>query len=388
MNGLTLKFQVILMLLVGLIEGVQRSHINVSSTSLEFGQIQEYTYLDSSEITAIDDSFLSEFRKIENKLEYKGKMCSGSDIELNECFNSYLGINNQWVILCDSEIEYERSYKFLSSTFSNKENKIVYVVAESINSFIKKAPALIFSDAEKYNKLKTELSALIEKENIIITLTFLRLIEGNQKLGSLLISGLKLGLVTVFFIIWLILKKKYTLERMFAQPIIENMLFLIIIKEVLLIYYISKSDQSADSAYKIQKTTYLLTIVNILDSITRTFTWFLYLKLIYGIGIFRSIVTETDIKRFLFLFISLYVICSIDQILEGVFSIIVIYGIDWGNLKNIVVLSIIQVLCVILLIKSLKVLRLRLYMMNLFSEFNELSLESIRSINFKICQIK
>lgn len=160
----------------------------------------------------------------------------------------------------------------------------------------------------------------------------------------------------------------------------RSLVFLIILKDFILLYYIIQSGR--DMTQTAVMDFYLLTIIYTLESVTKTFIWFMLIFIAFGWGVYRQYLNSAEIKKTIFIFILIYFIFCLDQILDSFFNSHLAFNLDFKEIKNILFLLMVVVLIYYLAYKSIKRLKWKLY------EVSLLSLDYVPSLLLKIKMLR
>jgi hypothetical protein len=98
------------------------------------------------------------------------------------------------------------------------------------------------------------------------------------------------------------------------QKALSSLIYIKLILCVLIAYYIrvAEDDTGANSLIKV----YLDTIITTLSSIFKTIFWFLAIMISCGWQIYRHILTRSEMRRFIGIYIFIYLSVCFDQILD------------------------------------------------------------------------
>jgi hypothetical protein len=234
---------------------------------------------------------------------------------------------------------------------------------------------------EDFERLRTKYEVYVESENTFATVSYFRLIPIGQKKLGLIIEILKLILFVALYLIWKHLKSKFPNDIISMQSFIENLVLITIIKELIMIYFLVKTEQSPGAETKVSEY-YILTIVYTIECITRTFICFIFVLISIGVGTFRQYLTRVELKKVVFLFIFIYLFFCVDQILDSYFGEPLIFSLDFKDIKSVIFITALYSFAVLNTFKSIKILN------NKYLEIRYFASEYISSVLFKLHLLK
>lgn len=349
------------------------------------------TIIDTSNIFPINSSFTSEFHRITNQLEYSSAICRYDEYNFADPYKSCDKTSDQIILYLSDYNE----FSLVSWSAVKVFNKVVFLVYDK-DGFFQNTYDILSKDTSKvFYVNEKELSASLDKVlkdpayfNSLATLKFNRLQPNNSKTGALLMSIITVVVFSCFLFKWMQLNSRFANYRIYYHSIFEFVLFAVIVRNGFMIYYIFKYDHSAEAEYLQNDSSFVMVSIKLLAGLTRALTLIWYINLIYGIGIYRSHVVPSSIRKLLLLFLFLFVAFMVDPLIPDLLSITLFYGFDFGDLRSLVILPIIQIGLFWLLVHSVRQLNIRALFVSLFTEIGNFVYESLLGINFNLQQLR
>ena len=375
---------------------------NNNNSSLKITS-SEYEVYSTSNIQLIQKTFSNIDNKIVDNKKFIGKICDSQSVDyLVYCIKTFINVNKYWILIFDDYNAFKQVYaeyiapniagvEIQAAIFNSDKINIVTQIKNSLyttsleNVSVDELPKnfpIFTVENELYLTLKNEYNSINEKENMFVTIQYNRLVSIGQKKLSLIFTLTKLFFFIILYFVWKFLKNRYVADIMAMQNFIENVITLIIIKELILIYYLIKSSNYPDSYSPNNSENYILTIVFTLECISRTFICFIILLVSIGIGIYRQYLSRTELKRVVLIFVAMYLFFCVDQILDSYFGDPIIGPLDFKDIKSIFFIGLLLGFCLVSCIKSYNTLKKK------YDEIRYFAQEYLESINFKLCMIR
>ncbi len=111
------------------------------------------------------------------------------------------------------------------------------------------------------------------------------------------------------------------------QKVLTALPYLKLILSLLIIYYVKEArDETFDNTHSLIKV-YLDTIITTFESIFKTIFWFMFIMISSGWQTYRHVLTQTEMRRFIGVYIFIYLSVCFDQILDLLLSHPVVFNV-------------------------------------------------------------
>lgn len=361
-------------------------------------------FISDSQVTLLSE--LIEFnpnstiKKEENNfyLKHLGKICLGSsptEILVN-CIFYYQNYNRNWILLSSSFSLLKDIYNF--TYFNENKTESKYSVSAVIANYdtIPELSDLNFTiypniiplyqvNNSLYQTLSQQYTIDKEKDNVFVEINYItkgQLVIVNV---SFYLSLNLLVLCITVSVIWTILMRCYKKyfpnnNRMTIQSLLRLFSFLKIIAAACICYYYELQYQNIiENKNSSSIEIYLNMVIVTLNSILTALFWFFLILICYGWLIYKSNFTKSEFKKLTVYFIILYIVISMDQLVDLFFKDLTISFSDW---KNFFVFTILGGLCVKLCINTIAILKMK------YTYAARYSRNFLPSLKLKISNIK
>ena len=371
----SLRFYAALCIFVIIPNLIQSSIANDENKSYMTLFSRSFNIINNIRVLSIRDSFLKSFSSLSNNLVIAGKIVYVEKLEdLTENIKAYKRINNDWILLIDNITTFNRVHQYLTdynSQYKSQPSNIKLIVLNEKTNDIDSIsnlsiPIFVIKDQE-FSLIISKYTITNETENVFVKFTFFRVIEANQKVVCITISIIKTVIFLALYFYWGYLKKVQNIEDSevsYIQCIIENLLFIMLLKSFLSLYYVFKSNASVEDDET--KDAYVIVVAITLDCIVRTLICFLFYSVSKGYGIFKHRLESKEVKRLLFTFVFIYIVTFVDQVLSGPLGLLLYYGLEIKDLKNMIFLFVLMLVAIFNTYKSHRMIRSAMEEMNLF----------------------
>lgn len=331
-------------------------------------------------------------------LKHTGKICfdtSPTEILVN-CIFYYQNYNRNWILLSSSLTSLKEIFNF--TYFNQNKTGGKYSVSAVIANYdtIPELSDFNFTiypniiplyqvNNSLYQILSQKYTIDKEEDNVFIEINYIT--KGQLVLVnfSFYLSLSLLGLCITVSIIWTILMRCYKIyfpnnNRMTIQSLLRLYSYLKIIAAACICYYYELQYQNiVENKNHSSIEIYLNMIIVTLDSILTSLFWFFLILICYGWLIYKNNFTKSEFKKLTVYFIILYVVISMDQLVDLFFHNLTISFSDW---KNFFVFTILGGLIVKLYINTIAILKMK------YTYAARYSRDFLPSLKLKISNIK
>ncbi len=328
------------------------SSITSDNKTLYSVSIRGFNIINSNQAKIVKDSFLSIITNLNNEISFTGKICYAERLEdfTENCVKAYRKLIKHWIVQVKDISTFKIIQKYIKDFKDTQGRKLTDIKAFFFNDETLtpstvididdlRTPILIFNKST-YEDIYNRFTITKENDDAFLKITFYRLIEANQKQAAIGITIVKIVMFVGMNLTWFILKKKIIIEEndfTYIQGIVDNAMFFILLKELITIYYLIRANSVSDD---LNRDAYLEIIINSIDAIIRSLVCLLFISVSKGYGIFRSKLIGLEIKQLLGIFVVIYLVFFVDQVLSSPLGILIYYGIEVKDIKNLVLMCV------------------------------------------------
>lgn len=359
--------------------------------SIVEGNYEIQTFKDAENIIINSASIDNLKAKFDSYFTVSGKIL---DVKSEENFvrtlKLYDNLNSKWILMINNQKNYNDIFPYISNTKKittdkGKEikfdiNGVFYDKNLIIEKFDKSTPAISLI-SETYNEF-LNYNIESEKANIFTIIKVTKSFSSYQSTVTIILCSFflatSIGLASLLY---------YKLRSINPTDteLYRNMNWLYVIQIINLIFFLYiTSSFSNDSSSPIKY--YTMTILSATDSIYKAFLWFYIILLSYGWKSYYSTFSREDCKWLIFLFIFIYLMFSLDFIINSFYRGTIIGNLTIVDIKTIIFTGYLAGYGIFCLIRGLRKLNVRNF--NIKMRIQYLSLVGDSNINLGSTFIK
>lgn len=310
------------------------SVIKINNYDFELGAVDQCDVVNSSMARLV-----KEFRNIYSK---KGKLIYFDDEEnFRKAMLRYVNYNSRWFIMLDNEANYQDALSFIEKDkviMKDKEEIDFYPRALIINKdkvrvdSVSLEVAYLMVSTSEFDKLKADFEINNEKENVFsnIIIRYSGIAVQKQTSQYLLLS-LSLILIIVYITSKLFINKLNIEATNLFKFILAMSMFYIVVT-LFIFYYVLINGDLDDLT---TSASLLITIVYSLFTIFKAILCYLLFIISFGWEVYISAFTRSEIKFLLAMFISIYVLMSIELLVSFLNTNFLFWNFTLADIKNI-----------------------------------------------------
>lgn len=317
------------------------------------------------------DTFRNSIHYLEYGVAFTSKICTVENLsDFKFCIDSYNKINYNWIIQLSSVDLIKDIYYLLNENSSYKNVRIICILFLNDMNFSYKFDfyPIFYIEQNDYNLIEDNYNIRNEKENIFIKLTFYRYIENNQKQITIILISLFTTFIFILFVFWIFLKKKYIIDENDNGYIIcftDNLLFFSLFKNFMMLYFLAKSNQTLDNY---DSEDYISIIIETFNIILKSLVCHFIYTTSKGIGILQNKIQQYNFKEVIISFIVIFIFFMLDQGLSSFLRILVYYGLEVKDIKEVLFFSILILFIIFNTVKTYIIISNKIEEILLFNE--------------------